>query len=288
MPRIFDTLKAEFDEFLKNSKVWILTQNPEFFKTLFTHPNAIIGIAEGDSWFDYDFTSKFIEKTGHDLICHLTKDHKLNILRLSVAGDTLENMVDENHIVHLKHAMKLIRPKFFLFSGGGNDMAGQYGVHLKEFLNESGLDSEKAKEVIHVKFRKYYQSMIHKVQSVHSDILIFIHGYCYPIPDGRGVKHPEIAHDLAGPWLKCPMDKLGYSEELRQNVIIDLIDEFNIMLETVAKSNHHVHYIDLRPLLPILPDPAYKKFWANELHPTSVGFKIIADKFEEVMTRNIN
>jgi hypothetical protein len=53
---------------------------------------------------------------------------------------------------------------------------------------------------------------------------------------------------------------------------LQLIDQFNAMLEEVSATPQfsHVHYLDLRNTL--RHDRSYKKYWANELHPTEEGF----------------
>jgi len=43
----------------------------------------------------------------------------------------------------------------------------------------------------------------------------------------------------------------------------------------------HVHYVDLRKTL--ARDNTYKKFWANELHPTKRGFELVTKKFADMI-----
>src|SRR3954453_11811089 len=83
-------------------------------------------VAEGDSWFDY--------APGIDILDHLTKlGHA--IAKVAKAGDSLENMVfgteyDSNFSRRpnpLDHTIRLMNDegaKILLFSGGGNDVAG--------------------------------------------------------------------------------------------------------------------------------------------------------------------
>ena len=40
----------------------------------------------------------------------------------------------------------------------------------------------------------------------------------------------------------------------------------------------HVRYVDLRNILST--GPGYKRWWANELHPTPPGFRRIAERFK--------
>ena len=83
-----------------------------------------------------------------------------NILRIAQAGDTLENMVygtevDDNFLPEksqFEKALRLIdkyQPDFFLFSGGGNDIAA---TELVTFLNhaESKLGSRRESQINYV------------------------------------------------------------------------------------------------------------------------------------------
>ena len=84
-------------------------------------------VAEGDSWFDY--------LPGLDILDHLKWEHGYKIKKHSDGGDTLENMVYGTEyrrnwnrrtpqINETLDAIKKYQPKVFLFSGGGNDFAG--------------------------------------------------------------------------------------------------------------------------------------------------------------------
>ncbi len=60
-----------------------------------------------------------------------------------------------------------------------------------------------------------------------------------------------------------------------------VIDRFNDMLRVVSGLFAHVHYVDLRRTL--ANDAQYKRYWANELHPTKAGFRLVAGKFAAVL-----
>jgi hypothetical protein len=112
---------------------------------------------------------------------------------------------------------------------------------------------------------------------------ILIHGYDYPVPDGRGFLRGW--GPFPGPWLEPGFREKGFTD-LQQRIVIahDLIERFNVMvggLPTIP-GLEHVHYVDLRNTL--RTDAAYKDWWANELHPTEPGFRAIADKFATVLS----
>jgi len=113
-------------------------------------------------------------------------------------------------------------------------------------------------------------------------IRIVVHGYGYAVPDGRGFWGGF--GPLPGPWLQPGFIAKGFPKEVRQAHVNQLIDRFNDMLaDVVALTGFaHVRYVDLRPELPSGPD--YKKWWANELHPTKRGFDRVADRFARALT----
>lgn len=294
MPRFIDILIEKFLDELRGSNWWSLTQNSQFALNLLKFPRAKIGIAEGDSWFDYRFTSKFIHGTGEDLIGHLCENGELNVVRLSFAGDTLEGMSGEPQLTNFRKVFDMLReshfakPDFVIFSGGGNDMAGEGGVHLKTILTPTGLDRDKVRQKFD-ELMSHFRTMIGNVRSVDAKIPIFLHGYAYPIPDRRKVEIPiEVAHHdvylkLAGPWLKPAFDGTQITEVDQQKIVIELIDLFNETLGNLANEFENVFYIDLRGCLPKPPYSGYQEDWANELHPTSEGFRKIAKSMKKVI-----
>jgi hypothetical protein len=115
-----------------------------------------------------------------------------------------------------------------------------------------------------------------------------VHGYAYPVPDGRST--PGI--------LGSAFVAKGYGEvevnanfnppahlnaeqherlQVRIAVMKELIDRFNAMIKDVAALGEfaHVRYVNLRDLLSteLQGNNFYQKWWENELHPTTLGFQ---------------
>src|ERR1700730_3494548 len=65
--------------------------NMSFEQRSAAHPGALIGVAEGDSWFDY-LPAYFEDIVRGDLLGHLNHSGHFNIYKVAKAGDTLENM----------------------------------------------------------------------------------------------------------------------------------------------------------------------------------------------------
>ncbi len=258
-------------------------------------------VAEGDSWFDYK--PAFLELTGFlkhgkDLLGHLQTSGRINVFRVSTAGDTLENMVYGTDTSGSGTGMKpklppqidetlaAIRSKnadAFFFSGGGNDLAG---VELASYLNhkdsgEGVLRGAMLDFVFGDFFIKSYNTLIRKVRAVKPGIPIFLHGYDYAIPDGRGVVNTSL-FTWKGPWLRPALVEKRYiSPQEGRDILHAVMDRFNDALRQIAAANDNVHYIDLRGTL--RDDASYKDDWANELHPTSDGFMRVAAIVEQQM-----
>ena len=116
----------------------------------------------------------------------------------------------------------------------------------------------------------------------HPGIPILVHGYDYPVPDGRGFFGGW--GPLPGPWLEPGFRRKGYAEmSVRKQMCVKLIDRLDTMLANLAGKPPfaHVKFLDLRNTLPT--GAKYKDWWANELHPTAKGFEAVTKKFAAVI-----
>jgi len=245
-------------------------------------------IAEGDSWFDYPFNSVLGE------LEHLSYE----IESVAHKGDTAEEMAyDAGQLAKLAGLFQKLDqrgevPRAILLSGGGNDVAGnELGVVLNH--KQSGLpavNEDVARGVIVGRLRVALASLIGAVtelsrQTFGHKVPVLIHGYDYPVPDGRGYIGGFWV--LPGPWLEPAFRLKGYEDMVeRVRVMTDLIDRFNEMVASLPGQPglEHVIYVNLRRTLSNeLEGKKYKKSWANELHPTDLGFKNVAAEFHKII-----
>jgi hypothetical protein len=245
-------------------------------------------IAEGDSWFDYP---------GYDVLGALEDDHYYDVRAVAHMGDTVEAMAysDGQLIDFSRELEKLIRqrqiPKAILLSGGGNDVAG---TEFQMLLNHSnatapGLNRQVVSGIIDERVRSAYLRIIVAITSVCEKwtgrrLPILIHGYDYPVPDGRGYLGGFSL--LPGPWLEPGVRIKGYTSlDERKSLAHELIQRFNDMLENLpAESGYsHVRYVNL--LGTLSGDDDYRDWWANELHPTKKGFEAVTRKIAEELSR---
>ena len=234
-------------------------------------------ISEGDSWFNY--------KVSADLIDCLRRFHGYEIKNYATPGDTLENMIYGTQVnrqferipPQIKIVLERVRrdqPDVFLFSGAGNDVAGdQFGTFLHHA--ESGLGVLKrdfAINTITVEFRKFYQDLITRVTTAAPNTHIFTHGYGYARPTGEGVG--VLGVSFFGPWLLPALGNKGIDPNVEgKQVIEELINLLNEMLQCLDDEIDNFHYIDLRPFI-------NDDDWRDELHLKSSAYRLAADQFD--------
>ncbi len=237
-------------------------------------------VAEGDSWFDYPF---------NDVLSMLEDEHGFDVESVAHKGDRVEDMAysrgqfdDFTRLLE-----KLLRqgrvPDAILLSGGGNDLAGDEFAML---LNHAAsglpaLNDDIVQGVIDVRTEKCVRlpdQRPHRDRQALLDrpIPVILHGYDYPVPDGRGFLggFGICQGPGCGPDSTARATATSRQHESRRR----LIDAFNAMLRQLARAEgfEHVRYVDLRGTLSNAA--AYKRDWANELHPTEPGFKAVALK----------
>jgi hypothetical protein len=257
-------------------------------------PKLGLLIAEGDSWFDYPFYDvlEVLEGEGYEVesVAHM--------------GDNLEDMAhDPGQVERLTRVFEKVRergkkPRAILLSGGGNDIAGDEFGMLINHVNSGlpALNATVADGVIRERLRTAMASLVGVVTRLSESHFgerarVVLHGYDYPIPDGRG--YLGGAWILPGPWLEPGFRRKGYWSEKGQEkvavlqanaaVLRDLIDRYNVMLSELVRDLAsdgltHVRYVDLRGTLSAAFPSGYKADWGNELHPTKPGFAKVAAK----------
>lgn len=246
-------------------------------------------VAAGDSWFDYPF---------FDVVKLLEDNYGYNVESAAHKGNPIEAMAYKGgQLDQFTRGLEKIlaqgaKPKAALLSGGGNDIAGkEFGMLLNNATSPiSGWNPEILDGLINERTRTAYQSILTSITHICNEhkvmnIPILVHGYDYPVPDGRGFWGGS---PFPGPWLQ-PGFREKFFIDLETNVAMmrKIIDLFNEMLSALAKNPAfpNVRYVDLRGILSTdLTDHAYEGWWQNELHPTKKGFGLVTDKFAHVLS----
>lgn len=235
-------------------------------------------VAEGDSWFDF--------LPGTDLIDCLESQEGYRIDSFARAGDTLENMIFGSRvdgsgvavdppINRVLEQVAAIRPRVLLFSGGGNDVAGdEFATYLNHA--DSGLPvlREHVADQMIGTFGRYLERLLDKVAAHSPRTRVLTHGYGHALPSGRGAGIFGIA--FAGPWLLPALLQKGVRDGgLRREVVRQMIDRYNTMLQGLeARRPDRLLYVDLRGEIA-------DEDWRDELHLKNSAYRRCARRIAD-------
>ena len=144
--------------------------------------------------------------------------------------------------------------------------------------------------VVSQTFLAAYEFMIEHALSAAKDagitMPIFVHGYDYPWPDGRGVI--AFLGWRVGPWFDPTFSAKNYPNsspadlKRRHDILIPFIDAVNGMeVALEQKYPGSVFHVDLRGTLQTKDD------WVNELHPSNAGFAALAAKVDAALQSHL-
>jgi hypothetical protein len=236
----------------------------------------LVMLAHGDSWFDYPLDGNSISLPHTDMIAQLEFVGNINpcILNISQWGDATTAEMSwpkqQKMITALQDKSNWLesgKPDAILFSGGGNDVAGDQFCVFLDYANPApgGLNETRFEEALGM-VKASYQDLLSFRDRFANGVPIFGHCYDFPIPNGA---HPICA----GPWLKPSLDFCGYN--LAQGTAIvrqALVDFKNLLTSLESDAANNFMLIPTQDVLQISD-------WANELHPYPAGFKKFAEKF---------
>jgi hypothetical protein len=238
-------------------------------------------LADGDSWFDYPLDG-IIPGINTDIIAQLPGQCAIqpHILNLAVHGDTTMNELGLARTQKIINGIKAAPPggKFdaILFSGGGNDIAGdQFCIWLSD---AAGVGSNPAFALNPARFN----GILSVIEASYLDLIqlrddnlpgapIFAHGYDFAIPSGVGVCG-------VGPWLKPSLDFCGWTiPAAALQIVHDAIAQFgNLVARLASNPANNLIFVPTQGTL-------NSTQWANELHPNKAGFGLMAAKFKTAL-----
>ncbi len=243
-------------------------------------------VSEGDSWFQFPFLLD-------DVIDQLAD--RYNIWSTDAAGDTLQNMVLDNAEYMKALQANASNVRAFLFSGAGNDIVGRdrHGKsNLSKMLRAFKPDmpaqwyietEDVARQLRFIE--DCYRQVLTNVAAEFPKLPVLCHGYDYSIPGGfpGDPRHPSYA--AQDKWLGSALKgDLGIRDPALQRQIIRLlIDRLNERIRTLCGGNvqggafRTAWHVDARGAV------ATVNQWADELHPSNVGFARVAGRFRTVL-----
>jgi hypothetical protein len=231
-------------------------------------------LAIGDSWYDYPLLNNGPLPQQTDLIFQLQSygTHPVTSLNYAHFGDASTDMMSvpkqERMIAALRDKRNWLggKPHGILVSAGGNDVVGRFGVFLNFNDGKSkGLDLPRFNRVLDI-VKDSYLTLFDIRDKYAPGVPVFAHDYDFPIPNGA---HP----DCAGPWLKPAFDIKNWALADGERIAKDALKRFASMLSGLASDpKNNFHHVKSQGTLD-------RDEWANELHPTYLGFRKVTKIF---------
>lgn len=172
-----------------------------------------------------------------------------------------------------------------LFSGGGNDLVGdQFCIWLKDAPPvpppAQMLDLNAVNAALAI-LEAEYRDLVDIRDQYSPQTVIFVHGYDFPPITGKAVCGK-------GPWLKPSLDyaykHLGVPNPDPNDeflVVKTLMLMFSGVLTRIATDPTVKGFVVVPTQGTLTPDDSD---WQNEIHPSTVGFAKIAQKFQASLT----
>lgn len=270
-------INQEIDRRIQEHKASVARRRAMFATTRsFASPSPSLNLlAQGDSWLDYP-----LPPLSHsDIIAHLkAMPRSPLILSLAHHGEAAEDMLGEQKLRRLIEQLDTggdDQPyDAVIFSGGGNDLAGE---QFRLWLNDAAdveaspakaLRQERVEGILAV-VKGAYEDLISACGKVAKKqgraIPIFAHSYDFALPSGIGVCG-------AGPWLKPGLDSRGWAASAGGEIVKTLLQLFASMLDDLQARSGDFHHVRTQGVLAA-------NQWANELHPTPAGFAAVTAQF---------
>ncbi len=230
-------------------------------------------LALGDSWFWYPFNNLL------NPIFNIWNGNRV----IYAIGDNGANLRDyltksryrDNFLASLETYKR--KTKLVLLSGGGNDIAGD---DFKQLLKGHCAGEQSAAacfasdqpDAIMNEFGVHYRNLVDAILNRADKAVLAVHNYDYGFPNGRTIFG-------FGSWLKKPMDDCAVPAKYRIEIIRMLIDGLGAQLTQFERHNpEHVVFVRTAGTLKTESE------WANELHPTRVGFERVGGCFKQALT----
>jgi len=246
-------------------------------------PKPLVMLAHGDSWFDYPLNGNGLPLGETDVIAQLGSMGNINpiIQNISHYGDASSEEMSwpkqQRMIDSLRDPANWLesgKPDAILFSGGGNDIAGNQFCIFLDYAsgNGKGLNATRFAEALGMVKASYQDLFLFRDRNA-TGVPIFGHCYDFPIPNGN---HPVCA----GPWLQPSLTFAGWGTVQGTEILREALVGFRSMLEDLA-SMPESNFVLVDTQNTLVPED-----WANELHPYPEGFKKIAQKFLEALRQH--
>jgi hypothetical protein len=165
-----------------------------------------------------------------------------------------------------------------MLSGGGNDIAGMADFMRILQPNCSGAQTvadcylEGQPEAIMSRIIGAYREVILRFRAHNAQAPVLMHNYDNAWPTGKGLFGPAD-------WLKAPMEAAKVPKALRRDLFKDLVARLR-QAQLALKKERQLGTLVAIGSAGTMPEEesGMNQWWANELHPTPQGFKLLAKK----------
>lgn len=228
----------------------------KFHQTREEHPDWKVIVSEGDSWFLHPLIT--------DTINHLSE--KYATYSLGGAGDEISDMVLQKQILP---AIQTVDPQAVLLSGGGNDLLGEKILpnilkHYYEGATAEGLIDDSFYPALD-KVINCYEVILGWIENAKPGLPVLLHAYDYAIP------RP------GGKYLGTHLEDKGIRDGALQGEILKvLLNRLHSRLLELQQTHGQVTVVTQYGTVG-------RDEWDDEIHPTSSGFKKVADRFAAVL-----
>lgn len=235
-------------------------------------PKRLVILTEGDSWFSYPLNANIAD--------YIEMMSDFSMLRLEHNGDEAREImgIGSDQLKKLKYYLKNYPVDVLLMSAGGNDLvAGELAKIVTKRVNGDPWQSAMKMTMLTAVLDDIvaaYSRLLDARDELRPKCLIVAHSYCYFEPTGRKATGPfGLLH--AGPWMRPVLVSKGIDPDTEgRDVARYLVDELHKRLRALAAARPRFAVVDMRAALPV--DDIH---WADEIHPSGVGFRKLAEDY---------
>jgi hypothetical protein len=263
----------------------------EFNPIIFANPKLPRILIEGDSWADIPIPNT--SNLSWQLYLYLKR--AVCMLNISKSGDLLDNIVQLNHCDNPKQnelislvANSRLDFDILVFSAGGNDvLANSDGSYAMEYLiqapavvnaNTTPQDYLTARFYqLLEKMKDQYFDLLSCVLEKSSKIKIVLHTYDFISPRNKAFK---VFGLKKGPWVWPTVSQITSDQQLQRAICTAMLDKYRELVLSLSRINPaRIFVVDTQGTIP-LPNTPWSddiQFWNDEIHPTSMGFKMLVE-----------
>lgn len=243
-------------------------------------------LAEGDSWFSYP-PDYLVAGEPSNIILWLRRKDAYNLKNMSSTGDEAVAMLASKAKIGLITELRDQHYDALLFSGGGNDIVGEYDMPFFLRIKRAGMTW---KDCIR---EDRFARRLNQIENAYRDLIeltidyarnrqipIITHTYDRVVPSPRGAEFIEGLLTVGRSWIYPYMLAADITDSSDQIRIIDyMLSAFQDRLLALQQVYPRRFFVvktqgTLRP--------GYD--WLNEIHPSPKGFRKLAEKVDAKLT----